>query len=247
MSSLQSASVNFAGVRRRQPLDRTALSHLKARIAADPQTRADAFSLRHASYAAGGYIEPRPGGMFSDPYDDKPNCQSLVIYKDSRPVASVRFCVLDTDPARQGWDDIPAAQVFREEVHALLAQAPAAKPAKATEINRLVRHPDFATDYGLVFVLLRFVSFMVIHEKADLMLSCVRRNHIPFYRRMDFVCIAGPRAYPELKFSTNLMACPQARYGTALSQYDVFNPRAAETGCYDGLFRGETVDVCEGN
>jgi len=246
MSSLQTASANLAQTRRRQPLDRSALSHLTVRVAADPQTRADAFSLRHASYVAGGYIDARPGGMFSDPYDDKPNCQSLVIYKDARPVASVRHCVLDTDPERHGWHDIPAAHVFPEEVRALLADVPqAAKPAKATEINRLVRHPDFATDYGLVFVLFRFVSFMVIHEGSDMMLSCVRRNHMPFYKRLDFVSIAGPRAYPELKFTTNLMACPQARYGTALNNYEVFNPRAMETGCYDGLFRGETVDVFE--
>jgi hypothetical protein len=247
MSALQTASHNFLHTRRRPPLNRSALSHLTARIAADPQTRADAFALRHASYVEGGYIDARPGALFSDPYDDKPNCQSLVIYKDARPVASVRLCVLDTDPDKPGWDDIPAAHVFHDEVRALLAEVPqAASPAKATEINRLVRHPDFATDYGLVFVLFRFVSFIVIHQKSDMMLSCVRRNHMPFYKRLDFASIAGPRTYPELKFSTNLMACPQSRYQTALNKYEVFNPRATETGCYDGLFRGEAVDVFEG-
>jgi len=248
MSALQTASLNFEPTRRRPPLNLSELSSLTVRVAADPQTRADAFALRHASYVDGGYIDARPGGLFSDPYDDKPNCQSLVIYKDARPVASVRLCVLDTDPDNHGWDDIPASHVFQDEVRALLAEVPAAaKPAKATEINRLVRHPDFATDFGLVFVLFRFVSFIVIHEKSDMMLSCVRRNHMPFYKRLDFASIAGPRAYPELKFSTNLMACPQSRYGTALNRYEVFNPRATETGCYDGLFRGESVNVFEGN
>jgi hypothetical protein len=244
MNSLQTAVVDFVRPNRRDRQDSTAPAHFTARLATDPDTRRDAFALRHASYVAGGYIDARPGGLFSDPYDDKPNCRSLVIYKDSRPAASVRLCVLDTDPAKTGWDDIPAAHVFEEEVAKLLAEAPAGeKPATATEINRLVRHPDFATDYELVFILFRFVSFMVLNDKSDMMLSCVRRNHMPFYKRLEFCSIAGPRAYPELKFSTNLMACPRTRYSTILNNYEILNSRAVETGCYQGLFRGESVAV----
>jgi len=244
MSALQTASLNFVRTDRQTKLNHSAGSALTARIAADPRTRADAFALRHASYVSGGYIDPRPGGLFSDPYDDKPNCQSIVIYKNNRPAASVRLCVLDTDPSKTGWDDIPAAHVFHDEVNALLAAAPsAARPTKAAEINRLVRHPDYATDYQLVFILFHFVSFMVLHETYDMTLSCVRRNHMPFYKRLEFDSVAGPKAYPELKFTTNLMVCPQARYATLLKKYQIFNARATETGCYDGLFRGETVSV----
>jgi hypothetical protein len=87
---------------------------------------------------------------------------------------------------------------------------------------------------------------MVLHEGSDMMLSCVRRNHMPFYKRMEFASIAGPRAYPELKFSTNLMACPRARYESILNKYEILNSRATVTGCYDGLFCGETVTVFEG-
>jgi hypothetical protein len=247
MSALQTATVGFVRAGRRDRAEIPAPSHFTARLADDPRTRADAFALRHASYVAGGYIDPRPGGLFSDPYDDRPNCSSLVVYKNARPVASVRLCVLDTDPAKTGWGDIPAAHVFEDEVNALLAAAPASgKPAKATEINRLVRHPDFATDYELVFILFRFVSFMVLRQESDMMLSCVRRNHMPFYKRLEFCSVAGPRAYPELKFSTNLMACPQASYDTILNNYEILNSRATVTGCYDGLFRGETVSVFEG-
>jgi len=228
----------------RPKLNKSVSSQLTARVAADPRTRADAFALRHASYFAGGYIDARPGGLFCDPYDDRPNCRSVVVYKNERPAASVRLCVLDTGSAKPGWDDVPAAHVFPDEVRALLAAAPVTdRPVKATEINRLVRHPDFAMDYELVFVLFRFVSFMVLHEKSDMMLSCVRRNHVAFYKRLEFASIAGPRAYPELKFETNLMTCPRARYGTILNKYEILNSRATETGCYDGLFRGETVPV----
>ena len=45
---------------------------------------------------------------------------------------------------------------------------PRGRPAKIMEINRLVRHPDFATDYQLAFVLFRFVSYLVIEANSDM-------------------------------------------------------------------------------
>jgi hypothetical protein len=246
MVYLQTTSSNLDRPKRR---DRhvTGGSELTARLALDRKTCADAFALRYESYLAGGYIDPKPSGFFSDSDDEKPNNKTIVIYKDARAVASVRLCVLDTNPALTGWDEIPASRIFPEEVAQLLAEAPATgRFAKATEINRLVRHPDFATDYELVFVLFRFVSFMVLKEQSDMMLSCVRRNHTPFYKRLNFQNIAGPRRYAGVKFETNLMACPAAYYGENLQNFPIVNSCALETGCYDGMFRGETVSVFRG-
>ena len=141
-----------------------------------------------------------------------PTARSLVIYKEGRPVASVRLCVLDLTPGRTGWDEIPASRIFPEAIAELAASMPHGRPAKITEINRLVRHPDFATDYHLVFVLFRFVSYMLTEANSDMMLSCVRRNHTPFYKRMHFSYVAGPRRYAGVKFETNLMACPRIEF-----------------------------------
>ncbi len=117
MSSLPSSSVNLLRHERpgRQIIQAPGegSSDLTARLAIDPKTRADAFSIRHDSYLSGGYIDPRPNGQFSDANDDMPNSQTVVIYKSNRPVASARFCILDTDPAMQGWNDIPALHIFR--------------------------------------------------------------------------------------------------------------------------------------
>ncbi len=219
---------------------------LTARLALDRKTRHQVFALRHASYLAGGYIDPRPQGLFSDPYDDAPNCLSLVVYKHQLPVASVRLCTLDLDPAKPGWGDIPGLHVFRDEIHRLMdeAQTPS-RPVRATEINRLVRHPDYVNDFELVFILFRFVSFMVLRQTFDMTLSCVRRNHMAFYKRLGFETKAGPRAYPELKFTTNLMVCPSASYPKIRDRYPILDSGATETGCYDGLFQGETVAVFE--
>jgi hypothetical protein len=245
MSSLPIATANFIRPNRRDRQESLLLGQLTARLALDQTTREHAFALRHASYCSGGFIDPRPDGLFSDAYDERPNCVSVVVYKRDQPVASVRLCTLN--PARPGWGDIPGLHVFAPEINALLAAASTpGKPAMATEINRLVRHPDFTNDYELVFVLFRFVSFMVLHQKSDMMLSCVRRNHMTFYKRLEFQTVAGPRCYPELKFTTNLMACPSARYPVILGKYAILDSGATESGCYDGLFSGQTVAVFEG-
>jgi len=215
---------------------------LTARLALDDATRKDAFGLRHAAYVAADYLDPRPNGLYSDPYDDMPNCSTIVVYKDHRPAASVRLAVLDSDPDATGWHDVPAVHIFHEEVETLLARSESEPFKKAGEITRLVRHPDFATDSELVFVLFRFVSHLVIKQKLDMMLSCVRRNHMPFYKRLEFAPIAGPVSYPGLKFAVNLMACPQSNYATIFKKIPLLNSNAAGNS-YDGLFQGETVAV----
>lgn len=231
-------------------------TQLTARLALDEQTRADAFSVRHDSYLSGGYIDEREDGLFSDENDDMPNSQTVVVYKNERPVASIRFCILDTDPALQGWNDIPALHVFPEETQALmdginaanrekaLAEGTEMKYARAIEINRLVRHPDFANDSELVFVLFRFATYMVLHHDADLTLSCVRKNHMPFYRRIiKLQNVAGPRQYAGVKFATHLMACDREKYASVVRDVPIFNSAKILQGGYDGLFDGETVNV----
>ena len=209
MSSLQTVTSNLA---RGAARPRTAGTNLTARLAMDDQTRADAYAIRHASYLSGGYIDPRPDGLFSDADDLLPNSRCVVVYKENRPVASVRLCTLDYTPGLIGWDEIPASRIFPDEVAQLAANVPHDRPAKLMEINRLVRHPDYATDYQLSFVLFRFVYFMVREDEADMTLSCVRRNHTPFYKRLHFEYVACLRRYAGVKFETNLMACYDTQY-----------------------------------
>jgi hypothetical protein len=117
------------------------------------------------------------------------------------------------------------------------------RPAKLMEINRLVRHPDFATDYQLVFVLFRFVSYILIEDNADMMLSCVRRNHTPFYKRMHFGYVAGPRRYAGVKFETNLMSCPEDCFDKIRSEIPIVGTDDKTNRSYAGLRYGETVNV----
>lgn len=247
MSSLQLSTAGFVRHDRKARRSAALAEDLTARLAIDPQTRADAYTVRHDSYLSGGYIDRQAEGVFRDHYDDLPNAQTIVIYRAARPVASVRVCILDTDPALTGWDAVPASSIFPDEVKALLARVPTNESnagfPRAIEINRLVRHPDFATDAGLVFALFRLATFMVYFHRTDLMMSCVRRNHGGFYKRLHFQDVAGPRRYAGVKFETNLMACYQPAYGDVLRDVPVVDSGAMTNGCYDGLFRGEAVPV----
>jgi hypothetical protein len=252
MSALQVSPVSLVRHDRggRGPAPAALPSHgrLTARLALDRKTRAHAFAVRHDSYLSGGYIDRRPDGLFADEFDDMPNSQTVVVYRDGRPVASIRFCIIDTDPAKTGWQDIPASRIFPDEVKGLLDQATAGRvpprPARALEINRLVRHPDFADDKELVFVLFRFATYMVLHHEADITLSCVRRNHMPFYRRIIKLSnVAGPRRYAGVKFETHLMACDRSKYESVVRDVPIFNCAKITAGGYDALFEGETVSV----
>jgi hypothetical protein len=167
----------------------------------------------------------------------------VVVYKEQRPVASVRLCVLDHDPALQGWDEIPASRIFPEAVAELAAGVPHNRPARLTEINRLVRHPDFANDFQLVFVLFRLVGFLVDEGKSDMTLSCVRRNHTPFYKRLHFDYVAGPRRYAGVKFETNLMACHSARYESVAKNIPFLGAETGAQSSYAGLLQGETINL----
>lgn len=139
--------------------------------------------------------------------------------------------------------EIPASRIFPDAVAKLAAPRRDGRPVRVTEINRLVRHPDFATDFELVFVLFRFVSFLVIETDADMMLNCVRRNHTPFYKRLHFSHVDGPRRYAGVKFETNLMSCPRERYAQLMSDIPFVATHDDRKRAYAGLTRGETVTV----
>lgn len=240
MSSLLISSRTVARTNARPELLESGLT---ARLALDARTRSDAYAIRHDSYLAGGFIDPSPDGQFSDADDLKPNHHCVVIYQYGQPVASVRLCLLDLAPGLAGWDEIPASRIFPEEVAELAANFEPGRSARLIEINRLVRHPDYANNYQLVFVLFRFVSYLLMSANADVMLSCVRRNHTPFYKRMHFEYVAGPRRYAGVKFETNLMACTMGGVDLIRKEMPIVGADPGSIDSYAALLAGETVSV----
>ena len=215
-----------------------AFQGLNVRLALDCQTKKDAFQLRHLCYHSNGFIDACPNGEFSDLYDSVPSNTTFVIYKDARPVASVRICTMDPSSSNPEARVLPVAHVFPEEFNGLL------KPAeRAVEINRLVCHPDFDHNPGLVFVLLRMVGFMTEHHDPDLLISCVRSNHVGFYKRLQFEPIGDPKLYTGLKFMTSFLVCRRENYRKAERATPTLPISPAARAAYSGLFRGESVPV----
>ena len=211
----------------------------RALVALEAGARRDAYTLRHSSYLDSGFIEPRAGGLFRDEFDDLDNAATIVVYDEERPVASVRVCFMSRELR-----EAPAHHAFPDEVDAILAAAPPGLAGMGVaEITRLVRSPDAANNQGLVFLLYRLAGDLVIKNDVRVILSSVRRNHMPFYRRIGFVDVAGPRAYPGLNCPMHLLSCSRAEYDRARAAFPLMNPAASPTGTFDGFENGRAVSM----
>jgi hypothetical protein len=206
-------------------------------VATEETSYRDVFSLRHASYLDSGFIDPQPGALFSDAFDHLPNSSTIIVYEESRPVASVRVCFLSSQDR-----NAPVAHAFPAEVEAILSEtAPGRAGITAAEITRLVRSPDSANNQGLVFLLYRLAGHLVLRADVQMILSSVRRNHMPFYRRLGFIHVAGPSAYPGLSCPMSLMKCPRSEYDQARNAFPLMNPEAAPPGAFDGFATGTAI------
>ena len=213
-------------------------AELHARLAVDGRTKRDAFRLRHLCYHSRGHIDSIASGEFSDAYDFDSANTTLVVYEADRAVASVRICVADRTLGGADAHDLPLAQVFPDEYHALMRP-----DGRAMEINRLVRHPDYPSQ-AVVFVLFQMVGLVVRESDPDFVASCVRPNHVKVYERMCFEHVAGPKLYTGLKFMTHFLACHRVNYPNSFR----FKPlRSGEEtrGPYARLLAGSSIPVAD--
>jgi hypothetical protein len=215
-------------------------SQYSARLALDHRTKQDAFRLRYDSYLTSGYVEPNPTRLFQDQYDDLPNCQTVVVYDDGVPAASVRTCTLSLGSGLRS----PASDTFADEVKELLSQQSTAGYAgRGIETTRLVRSPAAENNQGLVFLLYRMAGYLGMIADSQILLACVRRNHAPFYRRLGYTPASEPKSYPGLNCPMQLMSCTRARYDEIRTAFPVIDPYAGATGRLDGFLSGEAVSL----
>jgi hypothetical protein len=215
-------------------------SQYSARLALDDETMRDAFRLRYDSYLTSGYIEPNPTRLFRDQYDDLPNCQTIVIYDDGVPAASVRTCTLSSGSGLRS----PASDTFAEEVDELLGQqSSTGYGGRGIETTRLVRSPAAENNQGLVFLLYRMAGYLGMMAHSQILFACVRRNHAPFYRRLGYTPASEPKSYPGLNCPMQLMSCTRERYDEIRAAFPVIDPYAGATGSLDGFLSGEAVSL----
>lgn len=209
-----------------------------ARLAVAASTQEDAYRLRYRSYLSGGFITENPSEMFRDKYDDMLNANTVVIYDDETPVASVRVCLLE-----RGTDfTSPALDTFPDEVTALLNARPNDSFAgRAIEVTRLVRSPQAENNQGLVFLLYRVAGYIALCHHTQLFLACVRTNHAPFYKRLGYAAASEPRPYPGLSCKMLLMASNRERYDGIRATVPMMDPFAGTTQGLEGFYAGEPV------
>lgn len=209
-----------------------------ARLAITAKTRRDAYRIRHSSYLNSGYIDPRPDGLFSDEYDLQPTSQTAVVYKNDRPLASVRVSFFSYDTL----ESAPIGTVYAKEVGELLVGLPSyAGRYQAAEVNRLARSPEAENDQALVFLLLRAAGYLAIQQNVLFLMSCVRQNHVAFYRRIGCYVASEPRPYSGIRTTNQLLVCPRARYDEACAAFPIMDPRAGQPGSFDGFMSGRAV------
>lgn len=239
MSASNLQAVSTASIR-----SNVALKHREsdytARLALDENTRRDAFALRYKSYLASGFIEQNSTKLFSDKFDDLPNSATIVIYSEGKAIASVRTCFL----SRDGTTTSPARETFPDEVNRLLAEAGSSRSnLEGVEFTRLVRSPEAANNQGLVFLLYRLAGYLSLRNDFRVMLSCVRQNHVPFYKRLRFREVTAARAYPGLNCPMQLLACSRADLDEVRAGFPILDPDAASPESFDGFLQGQLVPL----
>ena len=105
----------------------------------------------------------------------------------------------------------------------------------------MVRAPEAADDQGLVFMLYRLAGRLAIAAGFRVVVSCARRNHLPFYRRMRFTEAGEARTYPGLSCPMVLLQSSRSEWDTMRESFRLMDPDAGPPGLLDGLESGLTV------
>ena len=136
-----------------------------------------AFRLRYRAYLNVGAIPENEEGMLYDEYDFLPNARTHLVRFEGKPVATVRACIFSDVYDRQVTE---AVTYFPDTVEEKLGPEPC-----LLESNRYAVDPDFQGRRSLFAQMLLFRTHglnAVVHD-CDYIITSVRANHVPFYRR----------------------------------------------------------------
>ena len=184
------------------------------------------FRLRYRAYLREDAIVPNAAESFSDPYDDAENAWVLGMYVDDELAGSVRMHIT-TPTCRK----LPAMDVFGDVL------APHVDAGKIViDPTRFVIDEKFARqgpEYP--FITLRLMGLASDYFNADMVLSTVRAEHAPFYRRAcGQELMSEPRLYPSL---TKPIVCMAAEHPVARERtYERFPFLRSQSGERNALF-----------
>jgi hypothetical protein len=242
--SIQSGLEKVRRQYRHRPREAESIS---AQLASTPEMMDQVFRIRHDSYVSKGFLDPIPGGLFKDQWDELPNSESYIVYWNNVPAGSVRVSYVDISGQSIGYQESVGMEVFGSEVRELLNEFRTNdKPGKAVEVSRITRHPDFESqDNEVIFALYRIGLYMAMHYDAAMIISTIRQHHMSFYRRLGFIKITDPRPYPRIKFQLGLMVCLKDCFGPVGEAMPFLSGINPKDHICQGLWNGERVKIMQ--
>lgn len=225
------------------------LAHgLVARLAVTESVMLDALRIRHESYAAHGFIDPMPGGVFPDAYDLDSTARTVVLYHENMPIASVRVCIHDPEATLAGHPTMPGYTIFPDEVSSLIETfTPRLGEVRVVEASRLVCRSEYSHDLTVVSGLLRMGKYLANSFDANVTLISARPRHVPIYRRIGFKQIAEPRQYVGVRFTTALLMVEHDEGEIIQSKYPAMATVRKEDDWERRLLLGQPIPVFPDN
>lgn len=220
---------------------------LTARLALTEDDIRETWRLRHDSYVAHGFIEPRPDGYFSDKYDRFETARSAIIYRDGQPIASVRICLFDPAATASGIPTMPAFEIFPDLIPPALEKAgPDGSQGVAAEASRMVCLPQYANDTKVIWALLRVGKYITEYFGATVSVIAARSRHVPMYKRIGFHQVGPARPYVGVTFSTALLMAFKPEYENVQKRFPALGTVQRDDFYYDALMSGQSVPALPG-
>ena len=146
-------------------------------VCRDQRSLNTAFRLRYRAYLKVNAIPENEEEMLYDDYDFMPNSFTHLVWYNEKPVATVRGCVFSS---HYNWRATESVNYFSKDVEEQLGQY-----TPVLESNRYAVDPEFQGRQSLFAQMLMFRAHGLnanVHGCTHIITS-VRANHIPFYRR----------------------------------------------------------------
>lgn len=191
-------------------LDRVEYRRIDADDLFDPVYR-----LRYEAYRREEFIPFNSEQVVRDEFDNLPNCYAYGVYIDGQLVSSIRFHHLTAD-----YRTAPSHSVFGDVLDPILDSG-----FTLLDPGRFTADHEASLAYpALPYLTLRIPTIAVPHFDVRYVLSTVRPEHAPFYRRVyRSEQLAAPRYYHGLTFPMVLMACDiPVMYENMLDRYAFF-------------------------
>jgi len=167
------------------------LSRVEYRLATTIEQRDAIFRMRYNCYLGEGAIDPNETLRYTDQYDKAPNALLLGVFFDGILSGSLRLHVVT--PA---CSVLPDKGAFPDLIEPMIAAG-----LKMVDSSRFVVDEEASKAHpGLAYLTVRVGWMGAEHFSVDRILTAVRSEHTPFYRRIfGFEVKTEARDYPSLK------------------------------------------------